>query len=74
MGGEQLISGDLVAANIVVWLVPGEGWSLRLMRTYEYSVGGAPEPELYNRLSRGELLDVWDAIREELDLPLSEFS
>lgn len=69
----QLISGDLVGVNLVTWRVPREGWSLRVIKTYEYEAPGAPTQELYDRLSRGELLDVLDAIRAELDIPGPEW-
>lgn len=70
---EQLFSGDLVAVNLIYWRVPREGWSLRLRRTYEYSAPGAHQEELYDRLSRAELLDVLDAIRAQLDIPGPEW-
>ena len=70
---EKLFSGDLIAVNLVTWRVPREGWCLRVIRTYEYSLPGAPVNELYDHLSRGELLSILDSIREQLDLPMNEY-
>lgn len=62
----SLFSGDLIGVNLVTWHTPRCGWSLRVQYHYEYAPAGAPTSELYNNLGRGELLDVLDALREEL--------
>jgi hypothetical protein len=68
MQEQQLFSGDLVGAHLSVWWRRRKGWSVRVIRTYEYMGAGAAPSELYEELSRGELLDVLDALREQLSI------
>lgn len=68
MADEPLLLGPLVAVHWTTWLVRREGWSLLERRTYEFSPGGAPTETKYDRLTRGELLDLLDTLRQELDV------
>lgn len=70
MHQESMFSGDLIGVTFQCWLVPHDGWCLRVTRTYEYQAPGALQSEKYDRLSRGELLDVLDAVRAALDVGL----
>lgn len=65
---DQLFSGDLIGVTIVTWYVPRKGWCLRLTETYEYMGIGGPKQTLYDELSRGELLDVLEAVRSQLSI------
>lgn len=70
---EPSLGGQIVAANLRARLFPGTGWSLTVEIWRELDGQAPGETAKYDRLSRGELLDVVDAVRAELDLPLSEF-
>jgi len=65
---EQHLFGELLGVSFQAVSVPGKGWNLVVRRTWDWSAKGAPEVEQYDRLSRGELLDVMDALRDQLDL------
>jgi hypothetical protein len=65
---EQPMFGTLVAASFVVVHIPRQGWNVTVRRTWDWSKPGAPEVEYYDRLSRGEMLDVLLALRELLDV------
>lgn len=68
MEAEQpLFMGELVGVSLQGVLIPRVGWTVTVRRTWEYSRPGAPEVEHYDRLTRGEMLDVVDALRSQLD-------
>lgn len=61
----ELYSDELVSVQFSAVHVPREGWNLSVRRMWTWSKPGAPEVEVYSRLTRGELLDVLDVIREQ---------
>lgn len=65
---DQLFSGDLIGVTIVTWYVPRRGWCLRLTETFEYMGVSGPRQTLYDSMSRGELLEVLLAVRENLSI------
>lgn len=66
--------GDIVHARIHVTLIPRKGWNVLLQVDVELAGEVSRHTDRYSELSRGELITVVDAIRDQLDLPLSEYS
>lgn len=69
---DQLFRGALVGVTFHAHRVRREGWTLLVTRTWEFERKGALDNERYTGLTRGELLDVLDALRELLGVG-SEF-
>ncbi len=65
---DALVSDELVAVQLSVVHVRHAGWNVSVRRMWSWSKPGAPEVEVYDRLTRGELLDVLDAIRAQCDI------
>lgn len=64
----ERLFGELMAVSLAAVHVERNGWNLTVRRTWDWSKPGAPETEIYEHLTRGELLDVLDAIRAQLEL------
>jgi hypothetical protein len=64
----QLPIGTLVGVTFTAFRVRREGWTLVVRRNWEWAPAGAPDEEKYDRLTRGEMLDVLDQLRDQLDL------
>jgi hypothetical protein len=62
----QLPIGDLIGVTFTAFRVRREGWTLVVRRNWEWAPAGAPDEERYSALARGELLDVLDALRDQL--------
>lgn len=66
--------GEILHARIHVSLIKRIGWNVLVQVDVDEGGVVRRRTERYSRLSRGELLTVVDAIREQLDLPLSEYA
>lgn len=64
LGGAHQITG--VSFN--GWQTRHHGWTVQVRYTYEFAPASAPGGELYTDLTRGELLDLLEAIKGSLEL------
>jgi len=63
LGGTHRITGVTIQA----WQTRHHGWTAHVRYTYEFAPASAPGGEAYTDLSRGELLDLLDAVKESLE-------
>lgn len=59
---------ELLAVSFNAVHVAAHGWNLSVRRVYASAPREEAEWERYDRLSTGEMLDIYDAVREGLDL------
>lgn len=71
---ESMPVGDILHARIHVSLLKRIGWNVLVQYDVEEGDQVRRVTERYSRLSRGELISVVDAIRDQLNLPLSEYA